>query len=273
MARRLAFALLILGALLWYTAPAEANHLVYLPYVPSTPLMQQVIKTQEYTWCADARATNYPGFIAQLQDEETQYAARTGIKARQVAFSDPGCMVKHTMPESFSCGPGAAACIYYLNWPVTVEYKYTLGYVDWRTAQGHELGHGLLGLHEQYNDSGGNIGCTGRQETVMDCGSGVRYPQALDVSRGCAVIKTSWCGTDATQVCVGNPCWNGKVWKFSSGWSVDPVADVWYDPKNRAYWGPRQFWGGRCNLLDGICHQPGEAFYDEELGNPWLVVP
>src|SRR3990167_4634804 len=97
------------------------------------------------------------------------------------------------MPEGLDCG-GCAAQIWYANWPVLVEYKYTLGYTDWRSAQGHELGHGLLGLHEQYNDSGGQIGCTRRQDTVMDCGSSVRYPQDWDVENGCGVIATSWCG-------------------------------------------------------------------------------
>lgn len=204
----------------------SAGHNVYLPGVPQTPLMQQVIKTQEYTYCLDARAASYPSFASQLADVNQQYSARVGIKSKQVAFSDPACQVKHEMPNGITCD-GWAARIYYYNWPVRVEYCYVLGYTDWRSAQGHELGHGLLGLHEQYQDSGGSIMCTKRTDTVMDCGSGVRYPQTIDIERGCAIISTSWCG-QAAPVCESyGGCWNGTYWT----WNLNGATWTW-DPAN-----------------------------------------
>lgn len=191
------WALLLAGIILgtFFVRSASANHNVYLPVAPNTPLMQRIIQTQEYAYCFDSRAASYPAFASQVRDVNDQYAQRVGIRSREVDFSDPACMVKHVMLPEFPCGAGAAACVYYANNPVEIHYQETLAYTDWRSAQGHEEGHGLLGLHEQYKDSGGQISCTNRTDTVMDCGFPfVRYPQPLDVERGCAIIKTSWCG-------------------------------------------------------------------------------
>lgn len=257
----------LLAAALFFTAPAEASHNIYLPLVPNTPLMKQVIKTQEYKWCADARTSSYPNFISQLTDVTNEYTKRVGVRAQQVPFSDPSCMVKHTMPESFSCGTGAAACIYYANWPVTVEYKYTLGYTDWRSAQGHELGHGVLGLHEQYHDSGGVIQCTARQDTVMDCGSGVRYPTVLDVERACAIIQTAWCGNDGTAVCQStgwDPC--RQRWAFADGQSYDPVTGIWWNPLGQPEWTACNSDGLRWNFTVQAWFPPPSAFYIPSRG-------
>lgn len=247
--------LLVFGIVLILTAPpARSDHQVYLPYVPNTPLMQQVIKAQEYTWCADARSSAYPQFLSQLRDVNEQYAERTGIQSRQVAYTDPGCQVKHAMPDVHGCS-GCAAWIYYASWPVLIEYKYQLGYSDWRSTQGHELGHGLLGLHEMYRDSGGTISCTGRTWTVMDCGSGVRYPQEIDVQRGCAIILTAWCGQQpAPPPCgLGEPDVHGNRWDScvnrwlnAAGWSYEPGSGVWYTPFGVAEW-------GECNLAHRDC--------------------
>ena len=208
---------------------AEGNHNVYLPYAGETQLAKQISANQAYTYCLDSRAAAYPNFLSQLQDVNAQYTQRVGIRSTQVAYGDVSCMVKHEMPTNITCD-GWAARIYYANWPVKVEYCYTLGYTDWRTAHGHELGHGLLGLHEQYRDSGGSIACTGQQWTVMDCSSGIRYPQVWDVEAGCAVIKTAWCGRPATAEPVCEPyggCWLGTYWE----WKIDSA--VWtYDPAN-----------------------------------------
>lgn len=277
MALRLALATLALSAVILYGAlfgsrPAQADHIVYLPLVPNTPLMRQIIATQEYTWCVGSRASAYPGFVSQLRDVTDHYTRLTGIRSRQVGFDDASCQVKHTMPDSFSCGAGAAACIYYANWPVTIEYKYTLGFVDWRSAMGHELGHGLLGLHEMYKNSGGGIQCTQRTDTVMDCGSGVRYPQPLDVQRGCAIILSAWCGTDGMAVCTTdgwNPC--TQRWHFSDGWSYDPATGVWWNPSGTPEWTPCNADRLRFNLYyrtKGIelWFVPGSSMYDVQRG-------
>ena len=214
---RLLTALAAIVLTLFALTDAEAfDHAIYLPNVPNTPLMQQVIAHQDYTWCADSKADAYPNFVTQLQDVEDQYAASAGIHATQVAYG-AGCQVRHEMAPAFPCGAGAAACITYANVVVEVFYNYYLGYTDWRSAQGHELGHGLLGLHERYIDSGGTIKCGGPEIglTVMDCGPPyVRYPTTLDVQRGCAIILTSWCGTPyvppATWCCdTVYPGWEG----------------------------------------------------------------
>jgi hypothetical protein len=249
--------------LLLLSRTAEGDHNVYLPLVPGTPLMQQVIKAQEYTWCVDARAAAYPNFVSQLRDVADEYTKRTGIKHRQVAL-DSSCQVQHLMPDNHGCS-GCAAWIFYANWPVKIEYKYTLGFTDWRTTQGHELGHGLLGLHEMYRDSGGGIGCTGRQDTVMDCGSGVRYPTSLDVSRGCAIINTLWCGKDATIVCGGSgePYWDActQRWFFADGWSYEPATRDWWNPQGQREWTACNADNLRWNYLIQAWFPPPSAFF------------
>jgi hypothetical protein len=178
---------------------SEGDHFEILPLVPNTPLMQGIIKTQTVIWCVDARASNYPNFVAQVKDVKDQYKDRVGIKHRQVGFSDSTCIEKHTMPDNFTCGAGAAACIYYWQRPVIIEYNYRLGFINWKSAIGHELGHGELGLHEQYIDRG-SIQCDRtRTDTVMSCGTGIEYPSARDILIGCSLISTSWCGKSVSD--------------------------------------------------------------------------
>ena len=268
--------LLLLATVATCHDQAEADHQVYLPLVPNTPLMQEIIRTQEYLWCADARASAYPQFLTQLRDVNDRYFERTGIRHREVAFSDPACQVKHTMPDNHGCS-SCAAWIFYANWPVVIEYKWQLGYVDWRSTHGHELGHGLLGLHEQYRDSGGNIGCTGRQDTVMDCGGNpqVRYPQPLDVQRGCAIITTSWCD-QVPPPC--DPCWDGTRWRFSDGRSFAPNSGCgeWYSAKNTLEWGAcDDSWGGRFFAPGNVWHGRTCNCAYSPTTNEWfsLVIP
>jgi hypothetical protein len=247
----LAFCLFLLGI----SRVAEADHYQFLPLVPNTPLMQQLIKNQEYTWCVDSRAANYPNFVSQLTDVNDQYTARVGIKWRQVPF-DTTCQVRHVMPDGITCS-GWAAQIFYANWPVTVQYCWTLGYTDWRSAHGHELGHGLLGLHEQYRDSGG-IGCTGRQDTVMDCGSGVRYPTVRDVSLGCSIIRTAWCGNPPAPP-------PPDVIYFSDGWGYRLSDQNWINPDGWPEWQPCNVFGERWNYHLNVVMLPGSSFYSRHF--------
>jgi hypothetical protein len=169
---------------------ASAEHNVYLPNMP-TPLVRGIQQGNEVLWCANQNALAYPNFIAQLQDVQDEYTRRVGITFRQVAYGTPattGCMIQHDLVNPHAC-TGCSAWIYYASWPAKVEYKLAMGFTDWRTTQGHELGHGLLGLHEQYADRTQPFSCLpDRTWTVMSCGTGVRYPMALDVTRGCALI-------------------------------------------------------------------------------------
>jgi hypothetical protein len=243
-------------------ARSDASHNVYLPLTPGTPLMQQVIKNQSYTYCLDNRASAYPNFRAQLQDVNAQYEERVGIRSREIAVDMPaslslqekfniataaGCHVIHAMPDVHGCGGTCAAWIGYANslGAVYVEYKWQLGYTDWRSTHGHELGHGLLGLHEQYQDFG-SIVCTRRTDTVMDCGSGVRYPTTLDVTRGCAIILTSWCGKPP-PVCTTFPCWDGTLWRMADGWNYSPTKDEWFDSAGASEWCCQASYGGVYN--------------------------
>ena len=248
---------------------SEAKHYIYLPSVPNTPLMQQVIKNQTYTWCVDSRAANYPNFVTQLKDVNDQYTKTVGINWQQVPFpassSDTSCQVRHVMPDGLSC-TGWAAQVFYASWPVTVQYCWTLGYTDWRSAQGHELGHALLGLHEQYDDVTGLV-CTKRTDTVMDCGSGVRYPTALDINRGCAIILKTWCGKDPAD-----------RYYFADGWSYQPSTGWWWNPDNQPEWTACNADGLRWSLyldtkfdgvlngVGGLWYPPGSGFFDPVRG-------
>lgn len=161
----------------------------WLPLIPNTPAIQNMIRDGDIKWCADDRATNYPSFISQVNDVDAAYASEFGVTFTQVGF-DSSCELKHVMPDVHGCGASCAAWIFYANWPAQIEYKWQLGYVDWRSTIGHEMGH-LFGLHEMYKDSG-SIGCdSGYQamvnrlgfDTVMSCGTLVRYPTQRDQDR------------------------------------------------------------------------------------------
>ena len=150
-------------------SPAQADHNgAWLPVYP-TFLTEEVLNKGYYTYDFDTRAKAYPGFVAQVVQSAESLHSVVGIYGRR---AEPGERpdVIHTMPDIFPCDD-AAACVYYASPPpVVIAYNYRLGYVDWRTAISHEMGHAFT-LHEQYNDST-NIGCTRQRWTVMDCGSG-----------------------------------------------------------------------------------------------------
>ena len=216
---------------------ARADHNILLPGLP-TPLINSIKATQTVKWCANDAAHNYPNFVAQIEDVQREYTSRVGIKFEKVSFgtmASTGCQVQHNVQE-FSC-QGCAAHIYYANWPVVIEYKPSLGYSDWRSAIGHELGHGLLGLHERYRDSSGTIGCGGPDKgfTVMDCGEPyIKYPTTLDVNRGCPVLGTTWCGVKPEQE---YPYWTGTCWNYGY-WCYDPAQNTWVDPQGVSEWQP-----------------------------------
>lgn len=82
--------------------------------------------------------------------------------------------------------------------------------------------------------------------------------------------RTMW---PLTVACTTDPCWDGAVWTWRSGWKVNPSTDQWFDPLGRRYWNAREPWGGRCSDVLNICEHPGVALYDRTLGDPWIVVP
>lgn len=166
---------------------AEQHHQYRLPVIPDTPAVHSLWQTGEWTYCLDARASAYPNFRAQVQQVLGAYFDVLAIDSREVPWG-VGCQLQFWMPDDPGFCSGCAANVFYANWPVRINFKWQLGFVYWTGTVGHETGH-ITGLHEQYIDSG-SIRCTGRTDTVMDCGShvnlpplGVWFPQPLDVSR------------------------------------------------------------------------------------------
>ena len=152
-----------LGVNLILTAPAQAHHNPggILPLVPNTWLIKSVWADGEITWCVDARASAYPGFVGQLQQVNDAAYKPVRVPHRQIPgvyrteaeALAAGCKVWHTMPDA-PLPVGVAGQIHYANRPVTVEYAWRLGYRDFRTTQGHEgtvCGH-AMGEHEGYDD-------------------------------------------------------------------------------------------------------------------------
>lgn len=258
--------------------PARSHHQEYLPLVPATPIMKSIKATQEYTWCVNQRAAQYPQFTAQVREVSDAYTRLVGIKNRQVEYGS-SCQVRHDMRDDHPCG-GCAAWVFYANNPVTIEYKATVGYTLWQTTIGHELGHALLGLHEQYTDLG-SIQCTGKQTTVMDCGSGVKYPTVRDIGLGCAMYQTSWCGqAPAPPKCAGPVQPNGLYWDDcqqrwvnGAGWTYSPATGIWYLPNGNAEWGAcASDWAGRWNFYREVWMPVNHQMYAPERGF-WSVAP
>ncbi len=240
---------ILLAFWLWMLFPGVAlphHNGAWLPLVPNTPLMQSIIQNGSYTWCVNDTAGAYPNFLGQLRDVNDQYTARVGIRNSQVAWgtvAQTGCMIQHNAVPGLQCG-GCAAHVFYANWPVVVEYKIDLAYFDWRSAQGHESGHAILGLHEQYDDV--SFTCLDRPWTVMSCGfSQVKYPQAFDITNGCAVLDPNhlqFVGCGLQPPPCGDPCWSdgpgGFRWRFSDGRSYAPNSGCgeWYSARNTLEW-------------------------------------
>lgn len=271
------------GLSLWLAGDAaRADHNLYLPLVPNTPLMQSIKATQEVLWCVNDRAAAYPNFVDQVRDVNDQYTQRTSIKHRQVAWGTPastGCQEQHNMAWGLQCG-GCAAHVFYANWAVVIEYKEDLLFTDWRTAIGHEIGHARLGLGERYRDSGGTIGCdSGLQgminrlgyASVMSCGTGVMYPQPFDVTNGCAALATSWCGQAPAQTF---PFWDGTFWVFADGAKFKPNAGCgeWYLPDGRLEWGACDpSWGARWQDILKCWISPTTAFCNGQHGRIYPI--
>ena len=157
---------------------ARADHQIQLPLVPNTPAIENIWADGSTTWCLNARASSYPSFRAQVEQAFGDMQAQTGNTFTELfstaedsnSAASMGCEYLLRMPTNDQFCQGCAAHIYYYNDPVVAEFRWTLGYSIWTDAIGHETGH-LLGLHEQYIDSGGAIQC-GNPKTVslMDCG-------------------------------------------------------------------------------------------------------
>src|SRR5574341_1713437 len=258
---KLAIALLSAATLFFGVGTVEAHHTGQpcgpsgpakcLPLLPS-PFMEAVAGQPEIRWCLNDRSAAYPNFRNQTQQVHNVISAKLGIPNREVAFGMPestGCWIQHNMRLDHPCGQ-CAAWVHYLNSPILVEYNEPLLYSDWRTTLGHELGHAIAGIHEQYDDAqfrshirtygywatNGTSPSNQGDPTVMDFGTnglpgfpqGVWEWQVWDVARACDVNDPdrndySGCGAAPPPpppdpewgVCepvgIGWRCWNNNI--------------------------------------------------------------
>lgn len=129
-------------------------------------------------YCFDSVAAAYPNFRTQARQVVDAATAKTTIPGVEVPYATDGsCDEVLSMPSDSEfvsvCGDGAAGCIQFWQNLVTIRFRRSLGYTDWRSAQCHEgiaSGH-YMGLHEEYNDR--NFTSNGRTYTCMDFGTGV----------------------------------------------------------------------------------------------------
>lgn len=261
--------LIVIGALFFGAGSTEAHHtgqkcgpngaVKCLPLLPS-PFMSSLNTQSEILWCLNDRAAAYPGFASQARTVHNQISASLGIPNRQVSYGTPqstGCWIKHDFTLNHGCTQ-CAAWVHYLNTPILIEYNEKLMYSDWRTTLGHELGHGIAGIHEQYDDANfkshirtygywatnGTSAANPGDPTVMDFGTngltgfpeGVWEWQMWDLARACEVNdpqgqRYGGCMADSSDewgecenVSSGWRCWSHKLQLWV--WLIDRPT-VW----------------------------------------------
>lgn len=274
--KKLVFGLLLLFALL--TSKVTANHLVQLPLIPDTAAIYTVWNGGNLTWCLDGRASVYPNFRNQVQAVNNAYSNILGVSFTEVGFNS-SCQIQHTMPESSFCS-NCAADVAYANWPVTIRYKWQLGFIYWNNTIGHEVGH-IFGLHEQYNDyPPGSVYCTYRVDTVMDCGShvtlpplGIWYPQFwFDMDN-----LTSWLVPQRISGGAGIAYHLGAPFAWYCGGDSHPnradyTAIMYLDPNGAFYWSgintPLAVGGDGCQRVYIYCY-PGRLIYVNQQKSAW----
>ena len=274
---------------------------VCLPLQP-TVAVNTLRATGELTWCVNARANSYPNFVSQIHETNNAAKAVTGFGHRQIPGTfetdalagAAGCQVWHSMPPTHGCS-GCAAWVHYANWPVIIEYKWQLGYTDWKTTIGHEMGH-VYGLHEHYDDdkflshrgtygywAHGYVvspGSATDSPTVMDFGTGQWALQPYDVKHICQLVDRNGevfvgCGFNAPPPpppCVPTnsvPCWTFThttrwAWLFENGVSCEILSDGgcnWYAPDGQLAFTNFHAWGGWFSPLIDAWIPVGNSFF------------
>jgi hypothetical protein len=243
---------------------AFGHHNVKLPLVPDTPAIHNVWDYGALMHCLNARASNYPGFRAQVQtvldadwpQMPVGYVVMGATFESASAAYAGGCNVWHEMPDDPNFCSGCAARVFYANWPVTVQYKWSLGFSDWKSADGHEYGH-VLGLHEQYVDSGGiSCGWSG-SVSVMDCGSPFLYVlQPFDVANLLTWLPAPGVSSGGLAFHEGDPF----VWYCDgdpNAARADQTAVFYYD-----HWSDSYYWSGLVyGVARGGCQNQGTWIY------------
>lgn len=260
----------------------------------TSPLVTKYIAPgAEVTWCVNTRARQYPGFLTQTATTMNLWAEELGFTTREVPYpSSPAstdCVIRHDMLDVHPCS-ACGAWVYISNMPVVIEYNAKAGYSIWLSTIGHEFGHAACLLDEHYdkalfasyvlnhsNWQAGERNWIHNAPTVMDSGTfllseyapaGIYGPTQYDLDRCAEALKRPV----GVPPCTTDPCYDGVRWRWVSGWSWEPVADEWFDPKGRLYWGPRESWGGRFSPLTRQALYSGTPYWDESLGT-WNTVP
>lgn len=258
---------------------------VCLLYADSSYAVTKIQQQKHLTYCFDQRATNYPNFVSQVESVNANQGSAIGVQwirisgvyttSSQAKFA--GCDVWHSMPDVHGCSE-CGAWVHYLNNPVTIEYRWQVGYNDWRTTIAHEQVH-IYGLHEHYDDVNfrsyrnnfgrwahglfGDPGTANDAVTVMDSGVGVflggDWLTDYDLRHVCMNIDPRsqyfvGCGyIEQQEPC--EPCWvtriewNGQYrWRFDNSRSFTPDAGcgLWYNAANQLVMGAcDNSWNGR----------------------------
>ncbi|HSE47032.1 MAG TPA: hypothetical protein VLA89_17070 [Gemmatimonadales bacterium] len=159
--------------------------------ITALPAQNRALNRGWINYCFDASAADYPGFRSQARQVVEYATSQTTIAAVEVPWGDD-CDIRNVMPpdQTFlnTCGQGAAACIYYWSLPVTIYYRRSLNFFDWKSTFCHEglsTGH-FMGQHEEYDDQA--FRSNGRFWTCMDFGTGTWQLPPFDRDR----IWNSW---------------------------------------------------------------------------------
>ena len=271
---------LVVSAALFLTVFLVTPRLAHLDHngdflpgdITSWPAQHRALERGYLRYCFDQTAGAYPSFRGQARQVADAAAAMTGINAVEVAWNDD-CDVRNTMPPDnqfvTTCGTGAAACIYYYTDPVTIYYRRTLGFSDWKSALCHEgaanSGH-LMGQHEEYNDR--DFRSNGRFDTCMDFGTFVWSLPSFDRDR----IFNAWVPDAPSFVTLRVDADGWATVGWSQTRADNGLAHSNGNPKNsnatRMRFGHSDFEGGPITWAGEVCGERfGFCFTDYKTGN------
>lgn len=224
------------------------------------------------TFCYDARASGYPGFVQQTTKVLQGYADFLGFTIRQVPMpakqTDMGCVLRNEMPAVHGC-PKCGAWVYVSLLPMIIEFNWQAGYTQWESTDGHELGHGLCLEDEHYDKPGFRsfILTFGYwikgYPTVMDIGTwqlreysplGIWLPTLYDLARCSETLGRNVVPPPPPPACgLGSPDefgnrWDscGQWWLLTDGGHFRPNAGCgqFFRPDGKLEWDGCDSWGG-----------------------------
>ena len=187
--RLLALALFLGGIFLIVTAPTEADNQRYLTGDPrcfdcpgwyTAPEVARLTATGEWRWDTrvDGGGINIlPAVLTGLDEYSEAFSILMAYTPGAPAHIASGGMAFiYGTADRPGCGSGATACLPRYGISLDIVYD-SVSMSTWslRSQTGvvlHELGHAVMDAGEMYRHTGGQIACTGKPWTVMDCGLG-----------------------------------------------------------------------------------------------------